>query len=376
VRPSAGRGWGDAAGAWLFVALLGAGCAFVASLIAVDSVDYSKDAGPAIAALTRLDLHGFFAYEPQMGALTLLLRWPFAALAPGTAQLDQYRFGLFAGLFAAALVGLVLAREMHRRGRGPVAVGLVLGLWFLNPAPLQAINIGHPEEILGGALAILAVPTASRGSSGAAGAALGLALATKQWALAAVPSTLLASRRPIRTGAFALLIWLPLELPLIIGNFDAYTRVGRFGVVVGGPRGLWWLPAEVLPADVIVAVARPLVLVAAFAVALVVARRGGGRTLEGQLALLGLTLLLRVLLDPTGNMYFAAPFLMALLAFEGIATTRPPIVSIAAIVMVTLTFRGGSVTTANLIYTAWALPLAAFLWRRATQASPVAAVRR
>jgi hypothetical protein len=356
---------------WLL--LLAGASGFVAAIPAHETVDYSQDAGPAIAALTDLDFSGFFSDEPQMGLLSILLRWPFAALAKlwGGDQLDEYRLGVFACLFAAGLIGLVLAREMIRRGRGPAAIGLVLGLWFFNPASLQAINIGHPEEILGGALAVLAVLTAAR-SPNAGGVVLGLALATKQWALVVVPATLFVSRKPLKTAAIALAVWVPLELALVLGNFAAYRRLGDYGVIVGVPSGLWWLPSEILPASLIVSIARPLVLVAALAVAVAAWTRRVPRTVDAQLALLALTLLLRGLLDPTGNLYFMVPFLMAVLAYEGLARRGLPIVSIASIALLALTFHAVSLlsrnpTTNNLFYTAWALPLLAHLWLASTR---------
>ena len=356
------------------VLLAAAGCALIAWRITYSSVDYSADAGPAINALVHLDFGGFFVHESQMGMLTLLLRWPFAALANiwGGTQLDQYRLGLFACLIAAALIALVLGREMHKRGRSAAAIGMTVGLWFFNPASAQAINIGHPEEIVGGALCVLGVLVAGRESPVPGGAALGLALATKQWALAAAPPVLLAARNPLKTGAVALAVWLPLELPLVLANFDAYTRVGRYGVVMGVPSGLWWPVSPLLPDSVIVGLARPLVLAAALGVSVLVWRRHGGRTTESQLALLALVLLLRVLLDPTGNQYFATPFVMALVAFEGISSRRLPVVSLATVVLIGISFRTIRILSwepavTNLFYLAWALPLALWLWRSAAR---------
>jgi hypothetical protein len=350
------------------VLLVGAACALIASRPAYETVDYSTDAGPAIDALTHLDAGRFFASEPQMGILSLLLRWPFAALARlgDGGELDEYRLGAFACVFVSGLVGLLLAREMHRLWRGAIAIGLTLGLWLLNPATLQAINIGHPEEVLGGALCVVAVLTGTRGRSVVSGVSLGLALATKQWALVAIAPTLLGSRNPLKTGAIAMAIWLPLELVLVLGNFHAYERVGHFGVVVGTPTGAWWPFVGILPTEFIERAARPFVLAAALAVSVVAWRRGGPRGPESEFALLALLLLLRALLDPTGNQYFAVPFLMALLAFEGLRSPRPPLVSMTAVVMLAVTFHSvtllSSSSLTNLVYLAWALPLCVYLW--------------
>lgn len=341
-----------------------AGCAFIASRMAYETVDYSLDAGPAIAALVHLDPQRFFASEPQMGAFSLLLRWPFAALAPSGDELEAYKLGAFACLLAVAFAGMLLAREMRRRGRGPVPIGFVLGLWFLTPAALQAVNIGHPEELLGGALCVVAVLLAARPV--ASGVSLGLALATKQWALVAVPPTLLGSRHALRTGAIALAVWLPLELPLVIGNFEAYRRLGNYGVVVGFPSGAWWPLTGVLDPGTIHELARPLVLAVGLTVSVLAWRSGGARDVEGRLALLALVFLLRALLDPTGNHYFAVPFLMALLAHEGMTSDRPPFVSLAAAALLAITFHSihllGGPTATDAFYLAWSLPLLAWLW--------------
>jgi hypothetical protein len=348
--------------------LLAAGLsALIASRMAFETVDYQYDAGPAIDALVHLDPHAFFQHEPQMGALSLLLRWPFAALAglwDGDA-IDVYRLGAFACLLVAALVGLFLAREMHRRERSAPVIALALGLWLLSPPTLHAVDIGHPEELVGGALCVLAVLL---GPPAASGVALGLALATKQWALVAVPATLLGSRNPFRAGAIALAVWLPLELPLVLGNLDAYGRVTDFGVVLGRPSGLWWPLVGIVPASVIESAARAAVLASAGLVSVLAWRRGGARDLQGRLALLALVLLLRALLDPTGNVYFGVPFLMALIALEGLYGSRGPFVSVCAATLLTISFVPlrlfDSTAAVNAFYLAWAVPLAAYLWRR------------
>src|SRR5260370_22502783 len=77
-----------------------------------------------------------------------------------------------------------------------------------------ARGAGHREEILGGALAVAAVLLAVRGRTLLGALALGLALATKQWALLAVLPFLLAvpGRRRLAlllSGSTPLLLTLP-----------------------------------------------------------------------------------------------------------------------------------------------------------------------
>src|SRR2546421_338648 len=79
--------------------------------------------------------------------------------------------------------GLVLAREMERRGRSWWIRLVVAGLCVVNPVTFKALWWGHPEEVLGAALCVGAVLAAGRGRTGTGGLLLGLAIATKQWAL-------------------------------------------------------------------------------------------------------------------------------------------------------------------------------------------------
>jgi hypothetical protein len=73
----------------LAVAVLAA--AFLA-LRTIMGTDYPGDAGPSIDALLRLHLGAFFAHQPQMGQLSLWLRWPFAAIGDAAGgDLGAYR---------------------------------------------------------------------------------------------------------------------------------------------------------------------------------------------------------------------------------------------------------------------------------------------
>jgi len=146
--------------------------------------EYESDAGPAVNALISGNLHRFLAVQPLMGGFAVLAQAPFAFAAKlaGAGELGTYRAGVLACLLAAAAVGLGLVRE---RGLRPEAELVVPALAVLTPASLVAVRDGHPEEILGGALCIAAMLLAGRRAVWA-GVALGLAVATKQWALVAV----------------------------------------------------------------------------------------------------------------------------------------------------------------------------------------------
>jgi uncharacterized membrane protein len=91
-------------------------------------------------------------------------------------------------LLAGAALGVVLAASLL--GRGTVAI--VVGLCAANPITLRALDIGHPEELLGAVLCAGAMPAALRGRSTLAGILLSLAVANKAWAVLAVGPVLLA----------------------------------------------------------------------------------------------------------------------------------------------------------------------------------------
>ena len=104
-------------------------------------------------------------------------------------------------LLAAAALGVWLVAQMRRR-TGParsLARAVALGVCVANPLTLRALELGHPEELLGGALCVAAVLLAARERPLWAGLALGLAIANKEWALLAVGPVLLAlpSRRAL-----------------------------------------------------------------------------------------------------------------------------------------------------------------------------------
>jgi hypothetical protein len=139
-------------------------------------------------------------------------------------------------------------------------------------------------------------------------------------------------------------------------------------VVIGGdgvpkPAGYrvapQWLPALTHP--FIALLVAPLSL--AWARVRGAAPRVNGEQLLGLLALL---LLARCILDPWNNVYYALPFLLALLAWEALCRpARPPVLALAATVAVWATFEWAPrVLSPDLqcaAFLAWALPLAGWL---------------
>lgn len=307
--------------------------------------DYVEDAGPAIDALRRGDLHRFFAEQPLMGSFSLLLRAPLAALAHalGAGEPGAYRLGAAVCVLAGGLLGLELARTLRRRGAPAPAQLTVAALCLANPASAHALQYGHPEEILAGALCVGAVLAAGRDRPLAAGALLGLALSTKQWAvLAVLPAALAAPGRRVRLVALAAAVAVASTLPLYLGDPQAFAHQASLASNTSGlprvsPTNVWWplahervvrvldgvaaraVPVRELP-ERVNDLTHPLIVLLGLVLPALLAlrrRRAGGRApLDAAPTLLALLLLLRCALDPVDIGYYHAPLLLALLALD------------------------------------------------------------
>ena len=158
---------------------------------------------------------------------------------------------------AAGVLGLSVARWMERRGASRAACIATIAFSMVNPLTREALVLGHPEELLGGALCVGAVLAALRGRSARAALLLGLAAA--------------------------------LAAPFVAGNL---SLTDPLIVALGLPlSAAWWF-----------------------------SRR---RTPDDALALLALLFLVRCLVDPVDNASYHVPFLLSLLAWEGLVRRRP-----------------------------------------------------
>ncbi|CAA9497033.1 MAG: hypothetical protein AVDCRST_MAG13-2041, partial [uncultured Solirubrobacteraceae bacterium] len=150
----------------LFPLVVSALCAVLigaASVRAVEWTDYEREALPAVTALVAGDPAGFVAQAPAYGG-SLLLRAPFAlaADAAGGGPLAVFRALAAPALLASVALGLVLWSGLARAGRTRAAWA-ALGLAVLHPTAVRALETGHPEEVVGGALALGAVALALAG---------------------------------------------------------------------------------------------------------------------------------------------------------------------------------------------------------------------
>jgi hypothetical protein len=323
--------------------------------------DYPFDAGPTIRAILAGHVGDALANQPVMGSLSVLVRLPFAALASltGGGELAAYRLGCIPCLVALGLAGLELARTMGRAGVGRGACAAAGAICLINPLTWEALRLGHPEELLGAAFVVVAALYAVQGRSLAAGVALGLALATKQWAaIAVVPVLAAAPVHRIRLGLVAFAVAAAMTAPVVLGDpngfYGASRQAGWAGKRVYPFNAIWplaptedrvisvggdmsvvtvrvvpeWLAHLLHPA--IVALTVPLT-----AAALYVRRR---LRVEDVFALLALAFLLRCLLDPVDNAYYHVPFVLSIAFWEGLAWRRVPLLALLASLAVWFAF--------------------------------------
>ncbi len=365
--------------------------------------DYEIEAQPAFNALTHGHVLEFLRLAPAYGG-SLVERAPFALLPGlwGGGALAVYRMVAVPCLLAGAALGVWLCVQMRAAGRKTLWRAVVLGVCVANPLTLQALELGHPEELLGACLCVAAVLLASRGRSLWAGVLLGLAIANKEWALIAAGPVLLALPAAgagmhrwrhaalclASAGAVVAVVLAPLVL-VSPGGFAAGARgaaapqqalfqpwqvwwfLGRhgqlvqrmFGTTMPGYRiGPAWTSTDQSSAD----------------------RRRSDWAWRGccgcdevvqfarlpsttLLLLLALVLLLRCMLDTWDTGYYMLPFLIALLSWEALEVSRrPPVLALVSVVLPWLALQGLSARGVSpdlqaALFLVWTLPLATAL---------------
>lgn len=365
----------------------------------------TNDFGLEAAAAYRALLHGhplrFLALAPAYGG-SLELRAPFALLAGALGGGDEavYRVAAVPCLLAAAsLGGWLLAHTRAGVARVPAAVAL-LAICVVNPLTYRALAIGHPEELLGGALCVGAVLCAMRGRAAWAGLLLGLAIANKQWALLAVGPVLLAL--PARRGLALLLAAATATaflLPLALATGGGVAGVsGRLAVTDAGtqfhPQQLWWLfghPVAWVPSMAgqipmgyrlsptwLQGRAHMIVILSAAPLTYLALRRSRRDT--DPLLLLALLMLLRCALDPWDVAYYPLPFLLALVSWEALARGGFPWLALAATAAGWLLFdtlpRHAGLDVQAIAFAALALPAIALIAGRLYGRAPARTIRQ
>jgi hypothetical protein len=362
--------------------------------------DYEAEARPAFDALVGGHLREFLALAPAYGG-SLVERAPFALLPGlwGGGALAVYRMVALPCLLASMMLGVWLTARMRSQGRSALARAIVLGVCVANPITLRALELGHPEELLGACACVAAVLSAGQSVDGRdrsllAGALLGLAIANKEWAILAVGPVLLAlppggrARCLVSAAATAVVVLAPLAL-MSSGGFVASTRtIAAPGAsAIFQPWQLWWFlghhgalvhglygtpkPGYRIGPAWTGAVSHPSVLLVGLAPAVALWPRSRGRALPEQDALLALALvlLLRCLLDTWDAVYYPLPFLLALIAWEA---ERPrqtlPTLGILAMTLVWVSFQWiplhATPDVQAAFFLVWSLPLAAWMCLR------------
>jgi hypothetical protein len=355
--------------------------------------DFFNEAGPAVEHLIAGNLHDFLALAPIYGG-SLLLSAPALALGGALSGLNgAYRLEVLFCATTLAVLALVLARIQRSEGKPALSRWLLIGLLVASPASDWALKYGHPEELLTTALCVGGMLLVIRGRITAGAILLGLAIASKQWALLAFPIALAVAPQGHRirfaglTGALALALFAPLALSNT-SHFVAANKGLVSAALFFRPQQIWWT----LHLDYLRHLGgtfyerTPIALVAHYSRALTVLSAvllGGAYWLRRRrlqpsdaLLLLALVMLLRGMLDPWDEIYYQLQFLVSLGAWEVCSHRRAPLFTLAASLLVWLSFEpvdltySGDIT--SLFYALWAIPAAVLMcWRSLRLPRPV-----
>jgi hypothetical protein len=362
------------------------GLAVVWMLLQVSSAgDWPADSQPAVEALLHGHVGHYLSAKAMMGPFSTLTQVPFVALGGG--GLDRYRWACVPGLLAVAALGLYLAAIARRRGVSRLGQGLIALFCLLNPLTFEALQNGHPEELLTAALAVGALATAAEGHVRRTALLLGLALGSKQWAVMAVlPVLLVLPKQRARVAIGAAVIAAALMLPSAIAAPGSVLGVQQQAASTGQrvtPWSVWYpaastratvyvvgdekLEAEVEEAPALVgSLSHPLIVLLVFTLPLVLARRRGLPLSPADgFALFALLALLRCALDPVDNLYYHEPLLLALIGWEAFESRGLPLRGLAAVAVAALLYESwhhlSDPATFNLAYLAVVALLGAWL---------------
>jgi hypothetical protein len=341
------------------LAAIALGLSVHAAFFSVTSLgDYPDDGGPAIAALLHGNLRAFGQARPAMGALSLLVRAPFAGLAylGDPTMTNIYRWGVLPCVLAVAFLGLWLARIARSRGVGLIGQLLIVLLSIDNPLVSSAIILGHPEELLTAALCVGALIAALGQRLTLTTVLLGLALACKQWSVVTVLPILFALERDrVRTLVGALVLAILVTIPELVGSPATYLRNQLF---LSHERGAessalsWWSPfassstryvliervltpvtLQRLP-EALVQSLHSLIIGLDAVLAVVIARiRGLPLHRDAAFALLAAVLLLRCTLDTETMPYYHAALFLDLLAWDAFTARRLPLRALSGVAL-------------------------------------------
>ncbi|HEX3979414.1 MAG TPA: hypothetical protein VHW96_24290 [Solirubrobacteraceae bacterium] len=331
--------------------------------------DWDAEARPAVDALLAGHVSQFLTLAPVYGG-SLILRAPFAFLTKlwHGHELAIYRASAAPCLAASGVLGVWLVARMRAAGASTLARAVALMLCIANPLTLSALEIGHPEELLGAVLCVAAVLCAMHDRPTWAAVLLGLAIPNKEWAVLAVGPMLVALQRGrvralVITGAVASVLLAPFMLAptLTSASSSGAASAAASAVNTGAifqPWQIWWFlgshghvvrglngnikPGFRTPPGWIESVGHPLIVAIMVPLTGLYAglrRRRAGRLPNAPLLLLALLLALRCVLDPWDISYYSLPFLLTLLAWETLSFNRAPVLSLLAALAASVIFQ-------------------------------------
>jgi hypothetical protein len=282
---------------------------------------------PAAAAYVANGALGFvYEASPFLTALPLypILLAPLVAIGQALALTEppaptSTMYFLLAPFTAGLAIPLLHQVRGLVRDANPSASTLAVQVWtaVLVAVPVLVV-FGHGEDALALLALLAAVRLAGRERWTAAGLLLGFAIASKQWALLALPALLVLSPRTERARVAFASLALPAMLALFVLAVD-WPHASRAllhppNYPAFGHAALW------IDANATTVVTAPF-RVGALALAAALAARSRGGT-SRLLAVLGLTLLARCAFEPVAHVYYLAPGLCLLLLHERLTTGR------------------------------------------------------
>jgi hypothetical protein len=320
-----------------------------AAFSAMAAGDYPVDGQPALTALLHGNLHAFGLARPAMGDLSLLVRAPFAALAylGDATPLNLYRWGVLPCVLSVALLGLWLASVARSRGVGWVGQLLIVVLSVFNPLTSSAVGLGHPEELLTASLCVGALVAAVKQRSVLTLVLLGLALASKQWAVVTILPILFALERGrLRALVGALAVAAVVTVPEVVGSPSTYLHnqlsLAHEHLTESSMWSWWWpfgsngtrlvlIGGAATPVTLhrfpraLIASLHSLIIILDAVIALVIAKvRGLPLRRDDAFALMAVVLLLRCALDNNTMPYYHAALFLDLLAWDALCAARLP----------------------------------------------------
>ncbi|MCW3048134.1 MAG: hypothetical protein JWO74_2418 [Solirubrobacterales bacterium] len=356
------------------------------ALTTAEWTDFEREAQPAFQALRGGNLHGFLGNSPAYAG-SLALRAPFALMTNlwdgGTLAL--FRLVAIPCVAAVAALGVVLWSQSRGRAARRLTPWIVLAVCLANPLLLDALQMGHAEELLGAALCLGAALAAGARRPVLAGVLLGLAVANKPWAVVAVGPVLVTLRAGhVRALASAAVVGAVVLAPFVLaGGLATTTAVAHSGGGFFKPWEVWWFTGDHgyvvaqtlgpqrgwrIPPDWVERWSHPIVVLAPALLCAAAWQPLRRRRWEDGLLLLALCFLLRGLLDVWNTSYYALPVVLALVAWEAHVRSGPPLLAIGVTAMAWLTMvqlQGLISPDAQAVaYLAWAVPLAIALGLR------------